>query len=127
MSFSAAVHEDSNIPVTNTLFPPPPDCFKSFTPLHLQRYAELLGQSSETNKGKGREYSTQGEQQEETTQRVPRHLSDEEQTELDALRSSLNKPRADWVRDEGRWMCFGQMYNVRPTHCRPGILLTIRS
>ena len=82
--------------LANTLFPPPPPFYKEFTSAHLARYAELRGESSGTSKGKAGALE----------------LDEEDQAELKELEKKLEKPRADWIVEEGRWMCFGQQYDV---------------
>ncbi len=36
----------------------------------------------------------------------------------------LEKPRVDWIREEGRWMSFGQMYSVRSSGVLTDLSLT---
>lgn len=74
------------VPITNTLFPPPPGYYKAFTKENVERYADLTAGSMEGD------------------------ASDSE--ELAKLRDELSPPRVDWVREDARWMLFGQMYTV---------------
>lgn len=74
--------DNGNLPITNTLFPPPPDYYTAYT---SENVAEWDSRRDEALSGGSAE----------------------------AGPSRLDKPREDWVREEGRWMCFGQMYTVR--------------
>ncbi|ORY29375.1 mediator complex, subunit Med7 [Naematelia encephala] len=85
--------------LANTLFPPPPLYYKAFTDEKVSRYAEASG----TNKGKESEAGESEEEETEEREVLPVSLSDE-----------LEKPRVDWVREEGRWMCFGQQQSIIP-------------
>ncbi|CAK9784610.1 hypothetical protein CC85DRAFT_282959 [Cutaneotrichosporon oleaginosum] len=76
------------VPITNTLFPPPPGYYKAFTPEALARLAELRSE------GDSAEPLAPGE--------------------LDELAVALDPPRADWVLEEGQWMLFGQKYTAEP-------------
>ncbi|ORX37357.1 hypothetical protein BD324DRAFT_444141 [Kockovaella imperatae] len=82
--------------LANTLFPPPPPFYKEFTDANLARYAELRGEPSGTSKN-----------------RASSPIS-ADTPELRDLESKLERPRADWIVEEGRWMCFGQQYDVEP-------------
>lgn len=88
--------------LTNTLFPPPPAYYKAFTPANLARHAELAGSSRTIDRG-DRFDGPAAEAQE---------LSDEQGKELKRLSSLLEPPQADWVMEEGRWKCFGEVYTV---------------
>ncbi|TXT10636.1 hypothetical protein VHUM_02141 [Vanrija humicola] len=79
---------EAGVPITNTLFPPPPGYYKAFTPAALERLAQL-------------EVSTEAP-------------APAEPGELEALETSLRPPRTDWVLEDGRWMLFGQMYTAKP-------------
>lgn len=109
----SAPQDDANLPITNTLFPPPPAYYKAFTEANLQRY-EFLASSTEAGPSRPRATPpvpvgmTTGDSQ------VNLHaMTSEEEADLAELRVQLEKPRADWVKEDGRWMCFGQMYSVR--------------
>lgn len=73
------------VPITNTLFPPPPGYYKAFTSEAVARHAALRGEEPEEAAAPG---------------------------ELDDLTGALEPPRADWVLEEGQWMLFGQKYTV---------------
>jgi mediator of RNA polymerase II transcription subunit 7 len=73
------------VPITNTLFPPPPGYYKAYTPAAVERYAALRGEEPAEPAAPG---------------------------ELDELTAALDVPRADWVLEEGQWMLFGQKYTV---------------
>lgn len=92
--------------LVNTLFPPPPAFYQQFTTANLTRYASLAGPSG-TSKNRALPTST------------PEHVangerSSEEEEEYQTLRSTLEPPRADWVEEDGRWKCFGEVYTVYP-------------
>lgn len=74
--------DNGNLPITNTLFPPPPDYYTAFT---TEAVKEWEGRKGESGVNGSAEVGP----------------------------SRLDRPREDWVREEGRWMCFGQMYTVR--------------
>ncbi|CAD6569715.1 MAG: Mediator of RNA polymerase II transcription subunit 7 [Tremellales sp. Tagirdzhanova-0007] len=97
MSQSQAPPDDGNLPITNTLFPPPPSYYKSFTTANLNRHAELTS-------AKGKERAS-----------LDSKLDADEESELAELKAKLVKPRADWMNEDGRWMCFGQMYSTVPS------------
>ncbi|KAK8866146.1 hypothetical protein IAR55_001297 [Kwoniella newhampshirensis] len=101
------------LPITNTLFPPPPPYFQSYTAPNLERYEQLTGRplipSPSRDKGKSR--STDDGDDE----KIEVDLSEEERRELEELEGKLGRPRADWVEEDGRWMCFGGMYTTEPT------------
>jgi hypothetical protein len=75
--------ESSNLPLSNTVFPPPPAIYKQYTSENvakLQQYRSLKGKEKETS-------------------------------EWDDIRE-LDKPRVDWVAEEGSWSCYGKRYAV---------------
>lgn len=77
--------ESSNLPLSNTVFPPPPAIYKQYTAenvARLEQYRSLKGKERETG-------------------------------DWDDVRD-LEKPRADWVAEEGGWGCYGKRYAVRP-------------
>lgn len=105
--------DDPQSAIANTLFPPPPVYYKSFTKENIERFKELKqlagqdGLPTDITRAEG-----------STGNFVSSGLYTEE---LDRLRSELEKPRADWVEEEGRWMCFGELLSVscnRPTYIR---------
>ncbi|WWD17648.1 hypothetical protein CI109_102089 [Kwoniella shandongensis] len=108
------MNQDAALPITNTLFPPPPPYFQSFTQSNIERYEHLTGRpffppsSSSKDKGKSRAVDT-----EEHGMNV--ELNEEERKELEELEGILGRPRNDWVEEDGRWMCFGSMYTTEPT------------
>ena len=105
--------EHANPELANTLFPPPPAYWKSFTDSNVTRYAELFqpsGEPSGTSKGKAASSASDDELMDYDEN--GRELSDEERKELAQLSRALEKPRSDWVVEEGRWMCFGAPYSV---------------
>lgn len=89
--------------IANTLFPPPPEYYKKFSDANVARYEHL----SSTGAGPSRS-PTGGE---DLTGRA--QLTSEDAAELEELSRSLEKPRADWIREEGRWVSFGEMSMVR--------------
>ncbi|WVR06085.1 hypothetical protein IAU60_003113 [Kwoniella sp. DSM 27419] len=98
--------QEAALPITNTLFPPPPPYYQAFTEDNLDQYEVLAGTPLfRKDKGKGRAQS----------QDIPSGVADGEDRELVELRAKLEPPRADWVDDDGRWMCFGQMYTTEPS------------
>jgi mediator of RNA polymerase II transcription subunit 7 len=95
--------EQTAAPITNTLFPPPPEYYKQYTDDNVARYETL----NPAEAGPSRSQSVQPT--------FPRaELSPEDKDELERLRGMLAPPRADWVREEGRWVTFGEMYTVSP-------------
>jgi len=86
---------ESNVPITNTLFPPPPAYYK--------RYASYTAEASGTNKGKGIDTAdiSSGDR-----------VANVEEDSHENTSEGIEPPRADWIREEGRWMCFGQMFTV---------------
>ncbi len=99
--------DESNLQIANTLFPPPPAYYKAFTETNLSRYGELR-----SAKGKERAHPQPelGDSMIEA-----RGSSDDEIKELEKLGGEMEKPRVDWIREDGRWMCFGQMHTVGVT------------
>jgi mediator of RNA polymerase II transcription subunit 7 len=95
--------EQTAAPITNTLFPPPPEYYKQYTDENVARYETL----NPAEAGPSRSQSVQP-----TSPRA--ELSPGEKEELERLRGMLAPPRADWVREEGRWVTFGEMYTVSP-------------
>ncbi|KAL1408846.1 hypothetical protein Q8F55_005660 [Vanrija albida] len=94
---------DAGVPITNTLFPPPPGYYKAFTPAALERLAELEGPAIDAHD------AGPSNEVEASASGAPA-----EPGELEALETSLKPPRADWVLEDGRWMAFGQMYTAEP-------------
>jgi len=103
----SGTNDEGNLPITNTLFPPPPSYFKAFIDTNVARYAELRGEPSSSSRTRP-EAGADGNELSSPT------LGVDEQAELEDLQRTLEKPRADWVKEEGRWMCFGQMYTSEP-------------
>jgi len=99
--------DEGNLPITNTLFPPPPSYYKAFTEANVARHVELR-----TARGKERALP-------EFDSDVPigseRQLNDEEEKELARLEGDLEKPRVACIDEDGRWMCYGQMYTTEPS------------
>lgn len=94
---------DDNLQITNTVFPPPPAYYKAYTNANLTKYA--LAESSGTSKQKGLspvDVSPEG----------PEDVEDGEVGGMDELRKMLEKPNVEWVKEEGKWMCFGKEYRV---------------
>lgn len=89
--------EDHMAANAGTTYPPPPPFYKAFTDENIARRSELE------------------EKRKEQT------LADVEGDELATLQRELGKPRADWVKEEGRWMCFGEMLSVRPSFLQSGV------
>jgi len=104
MSTAQSPPDEANLPITNTLFPPPPSFYKSFTEAKVARHGELR-----TAKGKNRAHP---EDDDDIAYLSSRTLKEEEEGELGNLEEELGKPRVDWVNEDGRWMCFGQMHTV---------------
>lgn len=97
----------AGVPITNTLFPPPPGYYKAYTPENVARLAELRG--SDDNDA--------GPSSPSPSTSVPdAQPAPAEPGELEELTAAQDPPRADWVLEEGRWMLFGQMYTVRTTY-----------
>ncbi|WWC99926.1 hypothetical protein V866_006835 [Kwoniella sp. B9012] len=95
--------QEDPLPITNTLFPPPPAYWQSFTETNIQRYESLTGTSffdNQRDEVKGDIESDQGE---------------DERKELEELKIRLDRPRNDWVEEDGRWMSFGTLFNIKPT------------
>lgn len=89
--------------LVNTLFPPPPPFYQHFTTDNLTRYASLAGPSG-TSKNRALPLVTHDQSE---------HVrSQEEEEEYQTLRDRLEPPRADWVVEDGRWKCFGEVYTV---------------
>lgn len=112
-SFSPLTHSihttmASGVPITNTLFPPPPGYYKAFTPDAVARYAALRGD----NNGAGPSSSTDAAGASDSAA-GPSEPAVAEPGEMEELAAAMEPPRADWVLEEGRWMLFGQMYTVR--------------
>ncbi|KAK6905948.1 hypothetical protein I204_05895 [Kwoniella mangroviensis CBS 8886] len=95
--------QENPLPITNTLFPPPPAYWQSFTETNIQRYESLTGTSFFDNQG------------DEVKQDINLDLGEDERKELEELKIRLNKPRNDWVEEDGRWMSFGTLFNIKPT------------
>ncbi|KIR97244.1 hypothetical protein L804_05426 [Cryptococcus deuterogattii 2001/935-1] len=108
--------QEAALPITNTLFPPPPPYFQAFTDEAIERYEALTGKSllvnDQRDKSKGEK-----EKQDDRDIRMDSKMEDlteEEQNEKLELERTLGRPRADWVIEDGRWMCFGTMYTTEP-------------
>lgn len=106
------------VPITNTLFPPPPVYYKAFTAQNVARFAALRGEGATTGaEGEGSSTSTTAAASTSTSAAAgideAALAAPPAPGELDRLASELSPPRADWVREDGRWMLFGQMYTVR--------------
>jgi mediator of RNA polymerase II transcription subunit 7 len=98
------------VPITNTLFPPPPAYYKAFTPEAVARYAELrAGDGAAAGAGVGASSGGDAMDEDGVTSSP---IAPAEPGELERLEHELEPPRTDWVREEGRWMLFGQMYTV---------------
>ncbi|WVQ61949.1 uncharacterized protein L199_000082 [Kwoniella botswanensis] len=95
--------QEDPLPITNTLFPPPPAYWQSFTETNIQRYESLTGTSF---------FDIQGD---EVKADMDSDLGEEETKELEELKLRLNRPRNDWVEEDGRWMSFGTLFNIKPT------------
>ncbi|WRT64378.1 uncharacterized protein IL334_001310 [Kwoniella shivajii] len=96
--------EEEALPITNTLFPPPPVYWQSYTSSNIGRYESLTG-TSIIGKEKGKGKVENG---------IELDLNDEEKIEVETLKGKLEKPIAGWVEEDGRWMCFGNMYTTKP-------------
>jgi mediator of RNA polymerase II transcription subunit 7 len=103
----------SSAQITNTLFPPPPEYYKQFTDENLERYDEL----SSNQAGPSRPRSPRPVSDLNENERA--ELSAEESAELTQLEGALRRPRADWIKEEGRWVTFGEMSTVCPVHHHP--------
>ncbi|KIR59056.1 hypothetical protein I314_05040 [Cryptococcus bacillisporus CA1873] len=108
--------QEAALPITNTLFPPPPPYFQAFTDEAIERYEALTGRpllvNDQRDKSKGKK-----ENQDDRDIRMDSRMEDlteEEQNEKLELERTLGRPRADWVIEDGRWMCFGTMYTTEP-------------
>ena len=105
MSTNQPPTDEGNVPITNTLFPPPPSYFKAFTETNLARFAELR----DTTSGPSRLRDSAPDDEAMSSQS---RSDGADRVELERLRGELEKPNVDWVNEDGRWMCFGQMYSV---------------
>lgn len=106
--------DPSNAQITNTLFPPPPEYYKQFTPENLERHDELSSKGG-PSRPRSRSSSPQPTPADHTHDGRA-ELSPEAVSELERLDGALKKPRADWIREEGRWVTFGEMSTVsRPS------------
>ena len=97
----------SNAQLANTLFPPPPEYYKQFTDENLERHESLSSATAGPSRS-GKSPSAQ------TNERQP--LTEEETAELERLDGTLSRPRADWIREDGRWVTFGEMLTVSLTY-----------
>ena len=96
--------DEENVPFTNNLFPPPPLYYKSFTSANIARQDQLqIAKGRERIHDNGDQHLLEPEEQE---------YREDVEIEHFRLKADLGKPRADWVNDDGRWMCFGQMFTV---------------
>jgi mediator of RNA polymerase II transcription subunit 7 len=100
------------VPITKTLFPPPPDFYKAYADDNLRRSLELRGGPSNTSKARAGAAAASGNVDVDGLAAPDFDLNDEQRLELTELRALLDKPRADWVSEEGRWMSFGEIYTV---------------
>ncbi|RSH92055.1 Mediator of RNA polymerase II transcription subunit 7 [Saitozyma podzolica] len=114
MNAPAQPQEDANVPITNTLFPPPPDFYKAYADDNLRRSLELRGGPSNTSKARAGAAAASGNVDVDGLAAPDFDLNDEQRLELTELRALLDKPRADWVSEEGRWMSFGEIYTTEP-------------
>jgi mediator of RNA polymerase II transcription subunit 7 len=113
MNAQAQPQEEANVPITNTLFPPPPDFYKAYTDDNLRRSLQLRGGPSFTSKARaGAATASEVDVDVDGLAASDAELNDEQRQELTGLRALLDKPRADWVREEGKWMSFGEIYTV---------------
>ncbi|OXG11211.1 hypothetical protein C366_06250 [Cryptococcus neoformans Tu401-1] len=110
----SSVPQEAALPITNTLFPPPPPYFQAFTDEAIERYEALTGKSLFVNdpKGKSKEKEKNSDDKDMSVDSRIEDLTEEEQNEKLELEGKLGKPRADWINEDGRWMCFGTMYTV---------------
>ncbi|WVN89146.1 uncharacterized protein L203_104362 [Cryptococcus depauperatus CBS 7841] len=112
---------DDKLPITNTVFPPPPSYYKQFTHENVQRYETLTGKPfNPREKGKCRakmdeKVDVERIEVDDHGDRREVELTTEEREELKDLEERFKKPRADWVQEEGRWMCFNNVYTTEPT------------
>ncbi|WWC58830.1 uncharacterized protein I303_101374 [Kwoniella dejecticola CBS 10117] len=97
------------LPITNTLFPPPPAYWQSFTDENIRRYEALAGRPP----FQGSQSQSQSEHQGHEDIRVD--INEDESTELAELKSRLDKPNAQWIEEDGRWMCFGNLLTTQPS------------
>ncbi|EIW72380.1 hypothetical protein TREMEDRAFT_25849 [Tremella mesenterica DSM 1558] len=104
--------DDGALAIANTLYPPPPVYFADFTDSNLARLSELGGEASGTNKGRG--LDPKAESGDDSPMVHTGELNAAEQTELAELTLKLTSPNVKWIEEDGRWMCFGQMYTVDP-------------
>jgi mediator of RNA polymerase II transcription subunit 7 len=95
--------EQGAAPITNTLFPPPPEYFKHFTDENLAQY-EVLS-SAEAGPSRSSPPDINGNP-------GRAKLSGDDQEELERFWSMLQPPRVDWIKEEGRWVTFGEIYTV---------------
>lgn len=79
--------------ITNTLFPPPPEYYKQFTDANIERLSAPSAGLPKSNPSAGDSLV-------------------QPNAEHDGLIPVLQKPRADWVREEGRWVVFGEISKV---------------
>ncbi|WWC66168.1 uncharacterized protein I206_100069 [Kwoniella pini CBS 10737] len=94
------------LPITNTLFPPPPAYWQSYTEENIDRYESLSGKSLfEENKD-----TSEAENQDE----LDIDITEDEKTELEELKIRLDEPNAEWIEEDGRWMCFGNLFTTQP-------------
>ncbi|ODN77859.1 hypothetical protein L202_04973 [Cryptococcus amylolentus CBS 6039] len=114
--------QEAGLPITNTLFPPPPPYFQAFAEEALDRYRALTGDSSflaptastsTAEQGSGIAKDDNGDLQVDSVP-VERMLDESEENEKRELEGKLGRPRADWINEDGRWMCFGSMYTTVP-------------
>lgn len=112
-----------NPDLANTLFPPPPAYWKAFTDANVARYTELGGPSG-TSKGKAGPSKRNGTlDTAEDAAEAREDLNEDNRRDLAELQESLEKPRSDWVVEEGKWLCFGQPYSVSCDLLSAGIMI----
>ncbi|OXB34070.1 hypothetical protein J007_06234 [Cryptococcus neoformans] len=110
----SSLPQEAALPITNTLFPPPPPYFQAFTDEAIERYEALTRKSLFVNdpEGKSKEKEKKSDDKDMSVDSRIEDLTEEEQNEKLELEGKLGKPRADWINEDGRWMCFGTMYTV---------------
>ncbi|UOH85221.1 hypothetical protein LQV05_002040 [Cryptococcus neoformans] len=112
----SSLPQEAALPITNTLFPPPPPYFQAFTDEAIERYEALTRKSLFVNdpEGKSKEKEKKSDDKDMSVDSRIEDLTEEEQNEKLELEGKLGKPRADWINEDGRWMCFGTMYTTEP-------------
>lgn len=109
------------VPITNTLFPPPPGYYKAFTAQNVARLAALRAQTSTADGDVDLDSNSAGPSTAPGKDKDGKPLAGvdvealaapAQAGEMDKLVAELSPPRADGVLEDGRWMLFGQMYTV---------------